>query len=279
MTPLRQRMLEDMRLRNFSPHTQAQYARRVAQFARYFKKSPDLLGFDDVRAYLVHLTECKASSGVLAQTISALRFFYIKTLHKGWDFKALPYPRKEQKIPDVPSPEVVQQFLAAVHNVKHRVLLATCYAAGLRVSEVRQLRVRDIDGRRKLIHVRLGKGKKDRMVPLSDALLSLLREYWRVARPKDVLFPAHGQEHPMATRSIVRVCEQVCERTGITPRITPHTLRHSFATHLMEMGTNVRAIQVMMGHTSLRTTADYMRVTASDVLATPVPLGIPTITD
>lgn len=275
MTPLRQRMLEDMRIRNFSPHTQVLYLRRVTQFARHFKRSPDQLGFDHVRAYLVHLTERRVSAAVLCQTITALRFLYMKTLHREWDFNALPYPRRERKLPDIPSPDVVQRFLTAVKNAKHRALLATCYAAGLRVSEVRQLRVRDIDGQRKLIHVRLGKGQKDRMVPLSDALLCLLREYWRSARPKDVLFPARGTDRPMSPRSIVKVCEKACRRAGISPKIRPHTLRHSFATHLMEAGTNVRAIQIMMGHTSLRTTADYMRITASEVLATPIPLELP----
>jgi site-specific recombinase XerD len=279
MTPLRQRMLEDMRIRNFSPHTQGQYIRRVAQFARHFGKSPDQLGLDDVRSYLVHLTERGVKSGVLSQVLTGLRFFYMKTLHKEWDFNALPYPIRERKLPDVPNREVVQRFFAEVRNVKHRVMLATCYAAGLRVSEVRQLRIRDIDGQRKLLHVRLGKGKKDRIVPLSDELLALLRQYWRKARPSDVLFPASGTNRPMAARSITRVCEKACERASIDPKITPHTLRHSFATHLMELGTNVRAIQVMMGHTSLRTTADYMRLAASDVLTTKIPLTLPPIED
>jgi site-specific recombinase XerD len=275
MTPLRKRMLEDMRIRNFSPHTQTQYIRRVSMFARHFGRSPDQLSFEDVRAYLVHLTERKTNFGVMVNTISALRFFYMKTLRRGWDFNALPYPRRERKLPDVPNREIVFHFLTSVSNLKHRVMLTTCYAAGLRVSEVRALRVSDIDGQRMLIHVRLAKGKKDRIVPLSPALLENLRAYWQIARPKNVLFPADGTDRPMSPRSISNICAVICERAGITPNITPHTLRHSFATHLMESGTNVRAIQMMMGHTSLSTTAGYMRIAASDLLATKIPLELP----
>jgi site-specific recombinase XerD len=268
-------MQEDMRIRNFSPHTQAQYIGRVAQFARHFARPPDQLSFEDVRTYLVHLTERKAKFGVMVTTISALRFFYMKTLRRGWDFNALPYPRRERKLPDVPSRETVFHFLTSVRNLKHRVMLTTCYAAGLRVSEVRALCVSDIDGKRMLIHVRLAKGRKDRIVPLSQALLENFRAYWKIARPKNVMFPADGTDRPMSPRSLTNICAVVCERAGITPNITPHTLRHSFATHLMESGTNVRAIQMMMGHTSLSTTAGYMRIAASDLLATKIPLELP----
>jgi len=272
VTPLRQRMLEEMQTRNFSPHTIAQYVRRVSQFARHFNRSPDQLTFDDVRAYLVHLTKQGASWGVRVQTLSALRFLYVTTLGWDWNFRLLPYPRRERKLPDVPDQEVVLRFLGSIRNIKHRALLTTCYAAGLRVSEVRMLRIEDIDSRRKTIHVRLGKGRKDRMVVLSDVLLELLRAYWRIVRPTDWLFPSNANGGPLTSRSVCRVCAQTCKRDGIKPKITPHTLRHSFATHLMEGGANVRAIQFLMGHTSLRTTADYMRISTDAVLAVKSPL-------
>jgi integrase/recombinase XerD len=272
VTPLRQRMLEEMQTRNFSPHTIAQYVRRVSQFARHFNRSPDQLTFDDVRAYMVHLTKQGASWGVRAQTLSALCFLYVRTLGWDWNFHLLPYPRRERKLPDVPDQEVVLRFLGSIRNIKHRALLTTCYAAGLRVSEVRMLRIEDIDSRRKTIHVRLGKGRKDRMVVLSDVLLELLRAYWRIVRPTDWLFPSNANGGPLTSRSVCRVCAQTCKRDGIKPKITPHTLRHSFATHLMEGGANVRAIQFLMGHTSLRTTADYMRISTDAVLAVKSPL-------
>jgi len=272
VTPLRQRMLEEMQTRNFSPHTIAQYVRRVSQFARHFNRSPDQLTFDDVRAYLVHLTKQGASWGVRVQTLSALRFLYVTTLGWDWNFRLLPYPRRERKLPDVPDQEVVLRFLGSIRNIKHRALLTTCYAAGLRVSEVRMLRIEDIDSRRKTIHVRLGKGRKDRMVVLSDVLLELLRAYWRIVRPTDWLFPSNANGGPLTSRSVCRVCAQTCKREGIKPKITPHTLRHSFATHLMEGGANVRAIQFLLGHRSLRTTADYMRISTDAVLAVKSPL-------
>jgi integrase/recombinase XerD len=272
VTPLRQRMLEEMQTRNFSPHTIAQYVRRVSQFARHFNRSPDQLTFDDVRAYLVHLTKQGASWGVRVQTLSALRFLYVTTLGWDWNFRLLPYPRRERKLPDVPDQEVVLRFLGSIRNIKHRALLTTCYAAGLRVSEVRMLRIEDIDSRRKTIHVRLGKGRKDRMVVLSDVLLELLRAYWRIVRPTDWLFPSNANGGPLTSRSVCRVCAQTCKREGIKPKITPQTLRHSFATHLMEGGANVRAIQFLLGHRSLRTTADYMRISTDAVLAVKSPL-------
>lgn len=275
MTALRERMLEDMRIRNFSPHTITNYIRRVRQFAKHYGKSPEVLGRQEVRDYLAHLTTQNASAGVLNQTVCALRFLYLKTLQRTWDIGHFPFARKERKLPHVPDRATVLRFLAGVRNMKHRALLTTCYAAGLRISEARLLRIRDLDSKRKLIHVRLGKGKKDRMVPLSDELLELLREYWRVARPSDVLFPRQGTNVPLTSRTIDRVCVVTSVRVGIDPKIHPHTLRHCFATHLLESGTNVRTIQILLGHTSLGTTAEYMRVAANEVLATKSPLDLP----
>jgi len=275
MTKLRQRMVEDMEIRNFSPHTQACYLRRMTQFTRHFGRSPDQLGLEDIRSYLVHLREHGASAGVIGQTICGLRFFYLRTLGKDWNFHQLPYPRKEHRLPHVPDREVVLRFLGGIANIKHRALLTTCYGAGLRVSEARRLKVEDLDGQRGVIHVHLGKGLKSRLVPLSDTLLEVLRAYWRAVRPKEWLFPSGKTGMPMVTRSITRVCQRTCHELGISPKITPHTLRHGFATHLLEAGTNVRTIQLLMGHTSLRTTADYMRVSTTEVLATKGPLDLP----
>ena len=275
MTALRQRMIEDMQIRGFSPHTQAQYVSRVAYFAKHFSRSPERLGLEEIRAYQVHLTRQKKSWSVLSSTVSALRFLYNITLKKEWSIQYMPYPRRPRLLPEIPSREEVLRFLDAIPNFKHRALITTCYAAGLRVSEATHLRVKDIDGERKLIHVHLGKGKKDRMVPLSEKLLALLREYWRIARPTDWLFSVKQTGKPITSRSAQRICVRAQKKAGITRKIRCHTLRAAYATHLLEAGVNVRTIQLLMGHTNLATTADYMRVCKAEVLSTASPLDLP----
>lgn len=274
MTPLRSRMLEDLRIRNFSPHTQKAYIRYVARFARHFGRPPDQLGPEHIRAFQGHLANAGACYSTLTQVASALRFLYRITLQKDWAVERIPYPKPERRLPVVLSREDVLKLLSSLRNIKHRAILTTCYAAGMRVSEATHLRVADLDSKRMVIRIHQGKGKKDRMVPLSPMLLELLREYWRVARPRDWLFPGK-QSQPITMRSVQRVCVRARKAAGLDDRVTAHTLRHSFATHLLEAGTNVRTIQLLLGHASLTTTATYTQVATGDVLSTTSPLDLP----
>lgn len=277
MTPLRRRMLEDLRIRNRSVHTQACYVRRVAAFAKHFGKSPDLLGPEDVRAYQVHLVdEQHVSWAVLNQTVCALRFLYKVTLGKDLPIEQVPYAKREKKLPIVLSRQEVVRFLATPKNLKHRVMLMTTYSGGLRVSEVTRLCCGDVDSQRMVIHVRLGKGQKDRYVPLSPVLLKLLRQYWLGAkrRPLTWLFPGGVPGRPITPSALERVCQKTRAASGVRKQVTPHTLRHSFATHHLESGTNLRTLQMLMGHRSLQTTAVYLHVSAGKLLAAGTPLDL-----
>jgi integrase/recombinase XerD len=275
MTPLRQRMLEDMRLRNFSPHTQTSYLLQIAQFARYFAKSPEVLGPDEIRTYQLYLTtEKKLAPGSLQITASALRFLYKVTLKRPWDVEDLPSPKKLQTLPIVLSHEEVTHFLEAVRTVKQRTILTVCYAAGLRIAEATHLKITDIDSQRMVIRVDQGKGRKDRYVMLSPALLTLLRAYWKAERPRDWLFPGKLPGHPITPDAIQLACQQARRRAGLKKPISPHSLRHTFASHLLEAGTDVRTIQLLLGHRSLATTARYLKVATSTVCATTSPFDL-----
>ena len=229
MTALRQRMIEDLCIRNFSPHTQGAYIRYVRRFAEHFRRSPLELGPEEIREFQVHLVKNGASYSTLAQVVGALRFLYRVTLRKDWAVDRIPYPKPEHTLPTVLSRDEVEEFLGGIRNLKHRAILTTCYAAGLRVSEVCGLRIEDIDSARMVIHVRQGKGRKDRLVPLSENLLQLLREHWRRARPETWLFPGQRKSSPLNPRSVQKVCRRNRRRLGFRKEVTPHTLRHSFA--------------------------------------------------
>ena len=274
MTFLRQRMLEDMQVRNFSPHTQRSYVQQVSQFARHFEKSPDLLGPEEIRSYQLHLTNDRklaASSVLLA--VAALRFLYIVTLKKDWLITdIIPAPKKPQRLPVVLSSDEVLHFLECVSGLKHRAILTTCYAAGLRISEVLHLRPTDIDSHRMVIRVDQGKGQKDRYVMLSPKLLELLRTWWRVARPTSWLFPGDRPGRAISKGAVEQGCQQARRRSRIPKPITPHLLRHAFAVHLLEAGVDVRTIQLLLGHRSLATTARYLRIATIKVCATTSPL-------
>ncbi len=273
MTPLRRRMIEDMQLRNFAPGTVSVYVNCVARFARHFGKSPELLGPEDVRAYLLHLIEQRRSSwSYYNQNLQALRFLCNVTLGRDWVLKHLVCPKRPKRLPVVLSGEELVQFFAAIDGLKHRASLMTAYAAGLRVSEVAALRVEDIDSRRMVIRVRQGKGSKDRYVMLSPKLLELLRTYWKMARPRVWLFPGSDPERPITTSAVRKACQRAREAAGLGKHVTVHTLRHSFATHLLEAGTDLRTIQVLLGHHSPRTTAVYTHVSPAAVRATTSPL-------
>jgi site-specific recombinase XerD len=270
-------MLEDMQVRNFSPHTQTSYVQQVSRFARHFQQSPESLGPEEIRAYQLHLTNDRklAVSSVLiaVAALRFLRFLYMVTLKKTWRVEdIIPAPKKPQRLPIVLSPEEVLQFLECVPGPKHRAILTTCYAAGLRISEVLHLRPNDIDSRRMVIRVEQGKGQKDRYVMLSPKLLELLRTWWRVERPTTWLFPGDRPGQAISKDAVEQACQKARRRCRIPKPISPHALRHAFAVHLLETGTDVRTIQLLLGHRSLATTARYLRIATIKVCATTSPL-------
>jgi integrase/recombinase XerD len=272
MTELRRMMLEDLRLRNYSPNTIEVYIRCVARFAQHFGAAPDRLGPKHIREYQLFLVQQKKVSWtVFNQTVCALRFFYHRTLHRNWMIEHIPYPRHEQKLPVVLSPSEVAAVFAVTRNLKHRAILMTIYAAGLRVSEVVNLLVADIDSQRQIICVRQGKGRKDRQVMLSPRLLDLLRSYWKSYRPSAWLFPGERPENPISRESVWRICKQAGEAAHLSKSISPHTLRHCFATHLLEEATDLRRIQILLGHRNLKTTAKYLHVSNLAVRSTVSP--------
>jgi site-specific recombinase XerD len=266
-------MIEEMKLRNLTPRTIDVYISRVAHFARYFGRSPKVLGRNEVRAYLLHLVqEKKVSWSVYNQTVAALRFLYEVVLDRQGVLVRIVCPKQPKRLPVVLSLEEVARFFAAIIGIKHRAILMTAYAAGLRISEVVALRVEDIDSKRMVLRVRQGKGRKDRNVMLSPRLLVLLREYWKVARPTDWLFPGQVAGQPITAGTVHRICVQAARAAGLDKHVTVHTLRHSFATHLLEAGTNIRTIQMLLGHRNIKTTAVYTHVSPIALETTPSPL-------
>src|SRR5262249_20778448 len=250
--------LEDMQMRNLSPHTCDAYLRAVAQFALHYKKSPDQLGTEEVRAYLLHLIhERHISPSTFNQVRCALRFFYHTTLGRDWTLDRIVCQKEEKKLPVVLSRDEVRRLFAAAKRLKSRAILMTLYAAGVRVSELVGLKVSDIDSQRMAIRVRLGKGRKDRYVMLSPTLLTILREYWKAYRPVDWLFPGKDPQKQLDRQTVNCICHTAGRRARLARRISPHTLRHTFATHLLEAGTDIRTIQALLGHRSLRTPARY----------------------
>jgi integrase/recombinase XerD len=272
MTPLRQRMLEDLRRRNYSPRTQTTYVDHVARFAEHFDRSPDELGPEEIRAYQLHLIERKVSWSLFNQAVCALRFLYRITLPRDWSVDQIPFPRRSKRLPTVLSPEEVQRLLGAVRNRKHRLVLMTLYATGLRVSEAAHLQVQDIDSARRVIRVRQGKGRSDRLVMLSHVLLEELRSYWRWCRPQLWLFPGSPPSNPIHITAIQKACKRARLDAGISKPVSCHTLRHSFATHLLEDGTDLRLIQTLLGHRSVSTTQRYTHVATPRIVATRSPL-------
>lgn len=275
MTSLRQRMLEDLQIRNYAPTTVAAYIRGVAEFAKHFGKSPELLGAEQIREYQLHLIKEKGVSlPTYIQAVCGLRFLYSNTLHLQVGIERIPLPRYEKKLPVILSPEEVKLLLAAPKNLGYRTILTTMYAAGPRVSEVARLRLPDIDSGRGVIWIRGGKGHKDRQVLLPPKLLELLRVYWRWKRPKDWLFPGGKPGQPISCESIFRACKKAAQDAGISKAVHPHSLRHAFATHLLEAGANLRTIQILLGHAKLETTARYLHVANTAVRSTISPLEL-----
>lgn len=275
VTPLRQRYINDLRLRNRSPRTIECYVAHVAAFARHFGRSPELLDQEHIRQYQLHLRDVKhASWSLFNQAVCALRFFYKVTLPSPWAVEHIPYAKRPQSLPVVLSREEVQRLLACVERPVYRLLLTTLYAAGLRISEGLHLQVGDVDSARMILHVRSGKGQKDRCVPLSPKLLDDLRQWWRWRRPSTWLFPGRGHE-PLSASGVQRACQTAALAAGLAKRATPHTLRHSYATHLLEAGLDVRTLQKLLGHSQLGTTAHYTHVTDERLRGVVSPWDLP----
>ena len=276
MASLRQRMLEDMQVRRLSPCTQRTYVETVARFARYFERSPARLGPEEIRAYQVYLTtERRLAPSSLVVAVSALRFLYRVTLQKRWAIDdVIPAPKKPRSLPVVLSPEEVVQFLDGVKAAKHHAILTTCYAAGLRISEAVRLTVSAIDSERMVLRIAKGKGEKDRYVMLSPKLLAILRTWWKVDRPRHWLFPGARPETPITREAVQYACQLAVRRARLAKPVSPHALRHAFAVHLLEAGTDLRTIQLLLGHRSLQTTAQYLRVATTTVCSTASPLDL-----
>src|SRR5712691_2701235 len=270
MSPLRRRMIEDMTIRKLAPKTQHDYLQRVKNFAAYLGRSPDTASSEDVRRYQLHLTASGVGVPTVNQTVSTLRFFFKITLGRPDLVERTAFVREPRKLPVVLSPEEVARLLDAAPGLKYKAALSVAYGAGLRVSEVVALKVSDIDSKRMVIRIEQGKGHKDRYVMLAPHLLELLRAWYKAARPQGWLFPGMNPVNPMTTRQLRRACHAAAHMADIGKQVSPHTLRHSFATHLLEQNTDVRVIQVLLGHAKLDTTALYTRVatkTISEVMS------------
>src|SRR6201998_1019070 len=273
MTHLRQRMQEDLRLRNFSERTVRHYTHTVAEFAKYFHKSPDQLGSEHVRTFLLHLlNERKLAWGTIQGARSALKFLYTRPLKQTWFDQEVIKPKIRRKLPTVWSREEECALLDAEMNTQHRALLALYYSAGLRCQQALDLKVADIDSKRMIIHIREGKGKFPRQVMLSPKLLEILRVYWRWRTPKERLFQGKGPGEPLKAKAVRVVCQKLRKQLGIRKPLSPHVLRHSFASHLLDAGSDLRRIQLLLGHRDLETTSRYLHVSEARLHATPSPL-------
>ena len=275
MPPLRQRMLEDLQIRNYAPSTVECYVRSVADFAKHFKRSPDQLGSEEIRSWQLYLLRdkgVKISSYI--QAVCGLRFFYSNTLNRKVEIERIALPRYEKKLPVILSKEEVKAMLEAPRNLGHRAILATLYGGGLRVSEATNLKVCDLDGIRKVIWIREGKGNKDRQVMLSAPLREVLAAYYRWKRPTDWLFPGGKPGCPISREAVFDTCRKAARAAGIAKPVHPHSLRHAFATHLLEDGVNLLVIRDLLGHRNLKTTARYLHVADTTIRSIRSPLEL-----
>ncbi len=261
MTEMRRRMEAELQLQGCSPKTQKAYIGWVRRFAAHFHRPPEQMGSTEVRSFLVDLLAVqKLSRPTLVQAFCALKFFYVHVLHRGYEVADLRFPRRPRKLPMVLSEAEVRKLLDAASNLKEQAMLMTLYSAGLRLGELLRLTVKDIDSEKMQIRVRQGKGAKDRNVLLSSTLVEVLRRYFPVYRPKTWLFYGQTPQQPMPERAVQRMVHRLSDRAGLREGVTVHTLRHSFATHLLERGTEVAYIQELLGHKSIKTTLLYTRV-------------------
>jgi site-specific recombinase XerD len=279
MTRLRQIMLDELERRNYTQTTRRAYLFGVADFARHFHRPPDQLGLDHVRDYQVHLFRVrKLASATVAARVAALRFLFVQVLKRPWTVEQMPYPKRPQRLPTVLSQDEVRRLIDAALTPLHRLVLMILYATGLRRTELVRLKVADLDSHAMVIHVRGGKGRKDRDVMLPATLLDALRQYWRNLehKPRVWLFPGgrwHSRiEQPMTDKVVWYACQQAALRAGIDKPVHPHTLRHSFATHLLEAGTDLRTIQLLLGHSDLKATTVYLHLSHRHIQTTASPL-------
>jgi integrase/recombinase XerD len=265
MSPLRRRMIEDMTIRKFTPKTQHDYVQGIKNFAAFLERSPDTASFEDVRRYQLHLAASGVGVPTINQTVSTLRFFFRVTLGRPKIVEHTYAIHEPRKLPVVLSLDEVVRLLDAAPGLKYKAALSVAYGAGLRANEVVSLKVSDIDSKRMVIRVEQGKGGKDRYVMLSPHLLDLLRTWWKAARPRGWLFPGRAPAQPMTTRQLNRACHAAAQMAEINKRVSLHTLRHSFATHLLEQKVDVRIVQVLLGHSKLDTTALYTHVATKTI--------------
>jgi integrase/recombinase XerD len=271
-SPLRARMIQDMTVRNFVPDTQREYIRAVKKLAAFLGRSPDTATAEDLRTFQLHLTQTGANPPTINATVTALRFFFRVTVDRPETTRHLVFVFEPRKLPRVLPPEDILRLLEAAPNPKSKAALSVAYGAGLRAMEVVALKVADIDSQRMLIRVEMGKGRKDRHAMLSPQLLELLRDWYRIARPRVFLFPGRDKIGPMTPRQLNRICHMAAELAGLPRWVAPHTLRHSFATHLLEQHIDVRVIQVLLGHAKLDTTARYTQVATNIIREVMSPL-------
>jgi len=278
MTHLRNMMLEELERRNYAQTTVGLYIQTIEDFARYFKRPPDQLGPEHIREYQAYLfREKKLARQTVTQRLAALRFFFIQTLKKPWSVAETPYPKKTRHLPSILSPEEVARLIDAARTPFHRVVLMTLYGTGARRAELCQLQIPDIDSHRMVVHIRGGKGRQDRDVMLSSTLLKALRDYFRglKCKPKLWLFPGgrlHTAHCPISPRTVWHACHRAAQQAGLQNRVHPHTLRHCFATHLLENGADLRTIQILLGHHDLKETTLYLHLSQRHLHATASPL-------
>lgn len=274
MTPLRQRMIQDMALRNLAPRTQEAYIQAVVCLCRYCnRRPPEALGPEDIRRFLVHLVqERQVGWGYYNQVGCGLQFFYNVTLGRP-ERISVPCPKQARRLPKVLSQEQVRRFFAAIGDLRHRAILMLAYGAGLRISEALSVQACDIDSDKMVIHIRHGKGGRERYVKLSPLLLEELRIYWAACRPRGLLFPGRTDDEPMSRHQVYTAARAACARAGFAVQIGPHTLRHSYATHMLDMGADLRTIQALLGHQNIKTTTVYLHVSKARIAAAPDPLA------
>jgi integrase/recombinase XerD len=272
ISPLRRRMIEDMTIRKLAPKTQQGYIRTIKNLAAFLGRSPATASFEDIRRFQLHLAASGVGAGALNQSVSALRFFFRITLRRSDIIEHTAFVHEPRKLPVVLSPEEMARLLEAAPGLKYKAALSVAYGAGLRAAEVVSLKVSDIDSQRMVIRVEQGKGRKDRYVMLSPHLLDLLRAWWKAARPQGWLFPGQNRVNPLTTRQLNRACHAAARLAALDKRVSLHTLRHSFATHLLEQNIDIRVIQVLLGHAKLESTALYTRVATKTIREVMSPL-------
>src|SRR5215471_9022838 len=284
MTPLRKRMLEELQRRNYAQVTIDHYIEIVEDFANHFRRRPDQLGATQLREYQVHLLrQRKLSPRTVRQYVAALRFFFVKMLKRRYMIEHIPFPKETRRLPEILTAEEVVRLIEAASNLMHRAMLMTLYGTGVRRNELIRLKVRDIDSQRMVIHIRQGKGSRDRDMPLSEKLLETLREYWRWMKPKTYLFPGMVNgwraDVPLTSKVVWDACREAATRAGLQKKVAPHCLRHSYATHLLDAGADLYTIQRLLGHADLRHTLVYLHLSERYLRAAPIPIDALSLSD